>query len=79
MKIAKILERARAEAEAGRGKGGGDYTKEKYEAPDERSFTEYTAGLTRIQSILDDVEREQPKLSVGERSAEASKRYNHSA
>lgn len=73
--IAKILERARAEAEAGRGKGGGDYTKEKYEASDERSFTEYTAELMRIQSILDEVGRERPELSIGERSAEASRRY----
>jgi hypothetical protein len=73
--ITKILERARAEAEAGRGKGDGDYTKEKYDGPNERSFNEYTASLMRIQSIMDEVEREYPKLSIGERSTEASRRY----
>jgi len=72
--IADILEQARAEAIAGRGKGTGDYTKEKYEEP-EPSFEEYTAAIMRRQSIMDEVEREHPEISIGERTAEASKRY----
>lgn len=71
--IADILENAKAKAMAGRGKGDGDYTKEKYEDA-EPSFDEYTASLWRMQSIIDEVEREYPDMTVGERGAEALKR-----